>query len=439
MLLIAAGSTPARDLAGPSAHEFLYTKARTYEPLAWMQGGDRFASSATIFLTDHAGIRALIPSFASSADPDLSFDGKRVLFAGKQTAKDHWQVWEIGLGSNTPRRITNCTDDCVRPFYLPEERIVYAERIGKQFAIRSIGLDATRPLSLTYGASSYFPSDVLRDGRVLLEAISPLGMPELYTVYSDGSGFESYRCDHGKPRQSGRQLASGDIVFASPGGLARFTSARATEIKVIVPSGEYAGDIAETSSGEWLIPWRKSRKEQFQLMWWYPGAQTGLRSATQHPGFDLVQPVLLRERIVPNRHPSALHDWSYANLLCLNAHVSREAFDDKAIQSVRVYTRDDVGNIQLLGMAPVEADGSFYVQTPGDQLLQMELLDGNGKTLRREQGWYWLRRGEQRACVGCHAGPETAPENAVPMILQKSTTPTALTHPTTQVAAEAVR
>ena len=45
----------------------------------------------------------------------------------------------------------------------------------------------------------------------------------------------------------------------------------------------------------------------------------------------------------------------------------------------------------------------------------------------REAGWFWMRRGEQHACVGCHAGPETAPENAVPMILLKSTTPTDLT------------
>jgi len=38
-----------------------------------------------------------------------------------------------------------------------------------------------------------------------------------------------------------------------------------------------------------------------------------------------------------------------------------------------------------------------------------------------------MRRGEQRICVGCHAGPETAPENAVPMILLKSTTPADMT------------
>jgi hypothetical protein len=86
-----------------------------------------------------------------------------------------------------------------------------------------------------------------------------------------------------------------------------------------------------------------------------------------------------------------------------------------------------VGTTKLLGLAPVERDGSFFVQVPTEQPLQIELLDNSGKTLKRQAGWFWMRRGEQRGCVGCHAGPETAPENAVPMILLKSTTPADMT------------
>ena len=81
----------------------------------------------------------------------------------------------------------------------------------------------------------------------------------------------------------------------------------------------------------------------------------------------------------------------------------------------------------LLGTAPVERDGSFFVQVPTEQPLQIELLDAAGKTLKRESGFFWMRRGEQRGCVGCHAGPETSPENAVPMTLLKSTTPADMT------------
>ena len=112
-------------------------------------------------------------------------------------------------------------------------------------------------------------------------------------------------------------------------------------------------------------------------------------------------------------HPG-LHDWPNANLLCLNAYTSKYKFASGSLHSVRLYTRGSDGTIKLLGTAPVERDGSFFVQVPTEQPLQIELLDGSGKTVKRQAGWFWMRRGEQRACVGCHAGPETAPENAVP-------------------------
>jgi len=122
-----------------------------------------------------------------------------------------------------------------------------------------------------------------------------------------------------------------------------------------------------------------------------------------------------------------LHDWPNANLLCLNAYTSKYNFAAGSIHSVRLYTRDSTGRTELLGSAPVERDGSFFVQVPSEEPLQIELLDASGQTLKREAGWFWMRRGEQRGCVGCHAGPETAPENAVPMVLLNSTPPFEMT------------
>jgi Hydrazine synthase alpha subunit middle domain len=415
---------------------FLYTVTTHYEPLAWMHGGDRFSSSATIFVRDASGKHPLVPGFAASADSSVSFDGQRILFAGKLKAQDPWQIWEAPLAGGKPRQITSGGEDCIRPFYLPEDRVVYARRTAGRFVIETVELAGGRPLPLTYGPASFLPTDILRDGRILFEASSPLGteaVPEIYTVYSDGSGVESYRCDHGEGRHSGRQVSSGDIVFSSSQGLARFTSARAQQVHISAPVGEYAGEVAETFSGDWLLAWHEKAKAHFQLMLWTPGSWD-LRPAEAEQDADAVQPVFIAERSVPNRHPSGLHDWPNANLLCLNAYTSKYKFAAGSIHSVRFYTRDDVGNPRLLGTAPVERDGSFFVQVPTEKPLQLELLDGEGKTLQREAGFFWMRRGEQRACVGCHAGPETSPDNAVPMILLKSTTPADMTGATAQNA-----
>jgi len=81
----------------------------------------------------------------------------------------------------------------------------------------------------------------------------------------------------------------------------------------------------------------------------------------------------------------------------------------------------------VLGTAPVEKDGSFFVQAPGDSPLKFELLNAQGNVVRKENGWMWARSGEQRICVGCHAGPERAPDNAVPGVLLRTTTPVDLT------------
>ena len=160
--------------------------------------------------------------------------------------------------------------------------------------------------------------------------------------------------------------------------------------------------------------------------------QGALRPVVVEPNANVIQPTPIVARTAPKRHPSALHDWSYANLLCLNAYTSKYKFAAGSIHSVRLYARDDAGQAKLLGTAPVETDGSFFLQVPADQPLQFELVGGPGKTLKREAGWFWIRRGEQRVCVGCHAGPETAPENAVPMILKKSTTPADMTGATAE-------
>ena len=415
----------------------LYTVAKRYDALAWIRGADRFSSDAIVFLQDASGRHPLIPGFAASADPTVSFDGKRALFAGKQHAEDPWQIWEVELGGGAPRRVTSCAEDCVRPFYLPDDRVVYARKTAGHFVIEAAdlaeGKAAKSIVQLTWDPGSSLPTDVLRDGRILFEATYPLGAmvgnrgtPELYTVYSDGSGVEAYRCDHGDARHSGKQVASGDIVFASRSGLARFTSALAQEHHIVTPAGEYAGDGAEASLGDWLLPWRPDTKSYFQLKRWRPG-NASLLSVIAEPSANVIQPTLVAARAVPKWHPSGLHDWPNANLLCLNAYTSKYRFAAGSIHSVRLYTRDSAGAAKLLGMAPVERDGSFFVQVPTEQPLQIELLDNSGKTLKRQAGWFWMRRGEQRGCVGCHAGPETAPENAVPMTLLKSTTPADMT------------
>ena len=429
----ASGARPAT--SSPTSPAFVYAAAQKYEPLAWLRGKDRFPRGAVLMIANASGRRHPLPEFAASADPAVSFDGDRLLFAGKKAARDHWQIWEMNLSGGAPRRLTSCPGNCIRPFYLPEDRFIFAEQFASQTIIKGASLQGGQALTLTYSPGHSLPSDVLRDGRILFDSASPSNpaRAEIYTVYSDGSGVESYRCDHGNTRHSGRQLASADIVFAHERGLARFTSALAHEVDLPLPPQEYAGDVAELPNGDWLLTYRSSPHGRFQVARWTSETQQ-LQPILSDDHVDLLQPTLIAARAVPNRHPSALHDWNYANLLCLNAYTSKFHIPPAMIATVRLYTRDVSGHESTLGTAAVEKDGSFYVRTPADRPLKIELFDAAGKSLQKEAGWFWLRRGEQRICVGCHAGPETAPENVVPAVLLRSTIAADVTGATTRTA-----
>jgi hypothetical protein len=147
-----------------------------------------------------------------------------------------------------------------------------------------------------------------------------------------------------------------------------------------------------------------------------------MQTVLTESGEDLVESVLVAPRTRPKHHPSGLHDWSYANMMALDARQSREGDLKAAPASVRLETLDD-GHTVVTGTAPVEADGSFFVKTPADKPIRFALLDDKGAVVRQERGWFWIRRGEQRYCVGCHTGPDRSSENRVPAVLLRTTTP----------------
>ncbi len=437
VLLPVCGFTPEHAKL-PDA-DLIVTAAPVYKPLAALRGEERFPSGAQLLLLHAGKLESLVTGFVATADANVSFDGKTVLFAGKQAARDPWQIWELTLNDHSLRRLISGSNDSIRPLYLPAGRIVYAQRTSHGFELENAGISVSSGLAptdasasvipISHIAASAVPADILADGRILFEAGFPLGSgttPELFLVYSDGSGIESVRCDHGAARWGGRQLASGDIVFSHGANLARFTSALAHEAPVAAPRAEYAGAIAETASGEWLISARAGAGSHYALKLWKPGS-AAMQTVLAMPGEDVLEPVLIVPHARPHQHPSGLHDWNYANLMALNARLSRQGDLRETPVHVRLETLDAQGRVVVAGFAPVEADGSFFVKVPPDRPIRFALLGDTGSVVRKEEGWFWIRRGEQRICVGCHTGPERASENRVPTVLLRTTTPADLT------------
>lgn len=413
LLLLPAAAAPL----GP----VLYTATPRYEPHA----ADRFPSGAAIHVLRNGHNTVLAPNFAASADPSVSLDGRSVLFSGKRQPGAKWQIYEVSFAGGVPHQVLKTAGDAITPFYLPFDRIAFSQRTLTGFQVYMAQLPDGKVLPLTYTPGNHIATGVLRDGRILFDAPHPTNQHDIYTVYSDGSGVETYRCDHSHPRYSGRELESGDIVFETAGRFGRFTSPRATEVATPNPAtGEVAGPIAEIAPGDWLIAWRATAKAALGLYRFAGGSKTPQKIAD-----NAVQPVVIRSYTPPKHHPSALGNREGANTLCTNVYTSKLKIPNGSVKFVRVWSQDETGHPIAMGRAPVEADGSFFVQIPADRPVRFELLDASGSPVAGEKGWFWMRRGEQRVCVGCHAGPERAAENATPEVLLHTTEPVNLTRP----------
>ncbi|MGA3262977.1 MAG: hypothetical protein ABSC47_02910, partial [Terracidiphilus sp.] len=82
----AQGSGPEIDA------DIIVTAAPVYRPLAALRGQERFPQGAQLLLV-HAGKpeskpEPLVTGFAATADANVSFDARTVLFAGKQAGGD---------------------------------------------------------------------------------------------------------------------------------------------------------------------------------------------------------------------------------------------------------------------------------------------------------------------------------------------------------------
>ena len=219
------------------------------------------------------------------------------------------------------------------------------------------------------------------------------------------------------------------MLFVEGGHFRRFTSALAGQTSVEQPAREPGGAAFEINPGRWLVSLRSGPKQKFAIYEWNAGA--GDRRLLQvFAAAHAVDPVAIGPRAVPRRFPSALVPTRTAgNLLCLNVHTTRDKDVPSAVAAVRVYTQDAQHTAQLLGQTAIESDGSFFVQLPAEKPLRIELVDKAGKVVRAEKNWFWMRAAEQRVCVGCHAGPERSPDNAVPAVLLRKDVPVHLPQP----------
>ena len=449
-------STAGSSVAKAARPDLIFVQAADYSDRG---GAQRFPEGSRIVRlhsqTYHAVPVDLTPEFFAAADPQVDFNAARILFSGQKARGDKWQVWEMDADGSNQRQVTRCAEDCLRPGYLPGDEIVFTVLEEKDGSLAShlavANSEGSNVHPITFSPGDWWFETVLRDGRVLASASWPLSSAQqgsaprlFYTLRPDGAAMDSFRCEHQPSivREDAQELEDGSIIYISTAVHPSETGGKLTEIQ----RGALAENKIESSGAGYLSPrpyfenqlivsrqqsQSSGAPQKFALYSFDLQKQVLGPVLYSHAHLSSIQAVALAAHAVPKKFWSTLNpDSKFGYFISLDSYSSADAPNGRvasAIAQVRVVTRRSGENQDfILGQAPVEKDGSFYVEVPANQPVRFELLDADGKLIVAEKSWIWARPGEQRGCAGCHGDKALTPENRWPMTLKRFDTPTHL-------------
>jgi hypothetical protein len=188
----ARAANPDLSRYAPGGHGIVFTQI----PLARVAGAKSFAAGMLrasygdggrlVLLTKDGSTRVLTADFESAADPAISFDGKRILFAAKKSAGDRWNIFEMAADGSGIHQVTHEAGNCRTPmyqsalFYLNDARPSYQVTFVSDVAgelnevgpptktdLYSVRFDGTGLRRLTYGVSASYDPFQMQDGRIL--------------------------------------------------------------------------------------------------------------------------------------------------------------------------------------------------------------------------------------------------------------------------------
>ncbi len=440
--------------------------------------------SGRIILVNSAGeISSLTQEFFAAADPEISFDGKRILFAGRQKVAEPWNIWEMDVDGKNKRQITRDQGDCLEPKYLATSSITppeFADKVrwitylsnqanapdswekGFSFALYAQNIEPMEGRGIvtrrsTFNLASEYSPTVIGDGRILFtsrqtgdSARFPNGRFPILACNWDGTGLNLFYSgdEGGLVKSMACESPDRTLVFVESGGetedgsgaLARVSFKRPLHSRELLSrgSGFYRKPHA-LPDARLLVSYTGGSEARGIYLFDFSKGAPGLKLHFD-PRWDDQSVAAVLSRPEPQGLISAVVDSEKSvDVQCLSIY-------DSDLPSVKTLHKGEVKRIRfiegvplsaavkgqklpppdgtrvrmrILGEAAVEPDGSFFVTLPGDTPFYMQLLGGDGMALQSMSTWIWGRRGTSRSCIGCHENREHAPENRVSQALLK--------------------
>jgi hypothetical protein len=402
-----------------------------------------------VLLSADGTTRVLTKDFESAADPDVSFDGKRILFSGRKTASGRWNIYEMAADGSGLRQITRDLGDCRTPayqsalFYLndpsPIHQVTFVRKEQGESNLYSTRLDGSEPRRLSYTASSSFDPFQMPDGRILFSSWYG-NRVDLFGINLDGTDYAAFSGDQGRRiKQMACTTAKRLVVFIEGD---RATWDGAGTVASLTLRRNLHSYHALTSPAEGLYHSPSPLPDGAVLISRRPAAGSGTHGIYRldpdaghaqlvfaDPRFHSVQAKLVAPRQEPDGRSTVVDESEpTAKLYCLSVYTTD--FADPAwmppgsVKRLRVLegvpgsaAAARTVHRRFLGEIDVDEDGSFQVQVPANLPIQLQALDADGMALR-SSAWIWAKNKENRGCIGCHEDGERTPENLVPKAVE---------------------
>jgi len=406
--------------------------------------------------------RVLTRDFHSACDPDVSFDGRRMLFVGKKAASGSWDIFEMELDGSGVRRVTDDSGDCRHPVYQgtfytidsekPRHRITFVStRAGEaneygsapSTSLYVTRMDGSATRRLTFNPSSDTDPTVLPDGRLLFSSWrrgnldrGAFGHVSLFTAQTDGLDYAAFStAEGGRVKRMPCVTADRLVVFVESdeaawdgaGTLASVSLRRNLHSyrRITTPSDGLFHSPSPLPDGRVLVSRRSGKKGRSQGVYRLDPRTGQFEPLFDDPDYHDVQARRVGPRPRPDGRSSVLsEEHSTGKFYCLDVFESDlpegtwiepgDAPRLRVLEGIPRLSGSDRKNSPLrtrvLGEVPIEKDGSFNIEVPANLPLELQLLDADGIVLR-SCGWVWVRNRETRGCIGCHEDGELTPEN----------------------------
>lgn len=363
--------------------------------------------------------RVLSDGFHAAADPEISWDGKRLLFAAQKRPSDLWQIYEMPVAGGVARQVVTLSLDCRSPIYQSTFYNIAADQPWRQIAfvaqdaLYSARLDGSDVRRLTWHDAADTDPQMLPDGRMVFASRG-----DLFGVNADGTDFAEFSAHEGAAEKRTPAVTAGGLVVFIEGETIGSVSLRRnlhSYRRLTRPEDGAFLTPSALPDGTILVS-RKIGTGRYSL-WRIDPANGSLGQVLENPGGDIVQAKLVVARPEPDGRSSVVDDSNpTGKFYGLSVYTTDSEDPDwpKLAKRLRVLTKDD----KPLGEMALEPDGSFQIEVPANTPLRLEVLDASGAPLRT-CSTIWVRNNENRGCIGCHEDGELTPENRLAEALNK--------------------